>query len=204
MKKSLLAVAALTFSGAALAGPKWTYIDAGYIGQSSAEEVLGTKDSEGYELEGSFGFLDIWHVNGLYGNAETKFVGGGSDEVDYYRIGAGVHPAITDTTDLVAELGYIQWDVKGANAEPDAIDLVIGVRSMLTERFELNAFLTTQIGSSDLGSSNDDFTIYVPSVGGQYFFTDNFSVNLSYEWGSTQNIVLSSKDSARFGVRWSF
>jgi hypothetical protein len=206
MKKVIIALAALAASSAAVAGPSWTYVDGAYIQQSSSEELAGIKSSKGYEFAGSFGFLETWHVNALYGNDESKPLTGSSTEVDYWRIGAGAHPAITDNTDFVAEIGYTQWDVKDANpsVEPNAVDLVVGVRSMITDQFELNGYVTTQVGSSDFGGSDDDFTIFVPSVGGQYFFTDNFSVNMSYEWGSTQNIVLGSKDSATFGVRWSF
>jgi hypothetical protein len=205
MKKVIIALAALAASSAAVAGPSWTFVDGAYIQQSSAES-LGVKSSDGYEFSGSFGFLETWHVNGLFGNDTTKFNTAQADtELDYWRIGAGAHPAITDNTDFVAEIGYTQWDVKDADpsVEPNAVDLVVGVRSMITDQFELNGYVTTQVGSTDFGG-DDDYTNFVPSVGGQYFFTDNFSVNMSYEWGSTQNLVLESKDSASFGVRWSF
>jgi len=205
MKKVIIALAALAASSAAVAGPKWTYVDAGFVAQSTSEALAGTKDSQGYELTGSFGF-DIWHVNGTWGQDETKFVGSTpKTEVDYWRIGGGVHPAVTDNTDFVAEIAYVGWEIKDTSpkVEPDAFEVLIGVRSMVADSLELSAGLATQFGSTDTGG-DDDFANFIPSLGGQYFFTDNISVNLEYNWLGTQDIVLGSKDSAKFGVRWSF
>ena len=208
MKKVMIALAAMGLSSAAMAGPSWTYLDIGYAESSSSEELAGTENISGYDLTGSFGF-GIWHINGTYGTTSTELTSGPDVDVDRYRIGAGVHPAITDSTDFVAEIGYTGWEIDSGtppDAEPDAIDLTLGVRSMVTDQFELNAFLATQIGSSDFGSSDDDFTNLAPSVGGQYFFTDNISVNVNYTWNDVQSLAVGSLtgDTARFGVRWSF
>jgi opacity protein-like surface antigen len=207
MKKLMIAMAAMGLSSVAMAGPSWTFVDLGYAESSSSEELVGTEDISGYDITGSFGFAGIWHINGTYGTITTESIGSSDVDVDRYRIGIGAHPAITDSTDFVAEVGYTAWEVDVAgDPEPDAIDLTLGVRSMVTDRFELNAFLATQIGSSDFGGSDDDFTNLAPSVGGQYFFTDNVSVNLSYSWNDVQSLVVQSltADTARFGVRWSF
>jgi opacity protein-like surface antigen len=205
MKKLVIALAAMGLSSAAMAGPSWTFVDLGYAEASSSEELGGTEDISGYDLTGSFGFAGIWHINGTYGTISAEPVSGSDVDVDRYRIGVGVHPAITDSTDFVAEIGYTAWevDVEG-DPEPEAIDLTLGVRSMITDQFELNGFLATQVGSSDFGSPDDDFTNLAPSLGGQYFFTDNLSVNLNYTWGDIQSVVAGSGDTARFGVRWSF
>jgi len=211
MKKVIIALAAMAASTGALAGPSWTYVDLAYTRSSSLEEA-GTDKSQGYELEGSFGFANIWHVAGFYGSAETDAVSGGTFEIeDYYNIRGGVHPAITDNTDFVAEIGYTGWSTKsagGATADPKAYDLTVGLRSMLSDRFEINGFLTYQSGESDSGAADDKFQVFAPTVGGQYFFTDNFSVNLAYTWGDIQSTVLAAgaavADTGRFGVRWSF
>ena len=209
MKKVMIALASMGLSTAAMAGPSWTFVDLGYAESSSSEELAGTEDISGYDITGSFGFAGIWHINGTYGTITTESVGSPDVDVDRYRIGAGAHPAITDSTDFVAEIGYTAWEVDaggGSDPEPEAIDLTLGVRSMVTDQFELNAFLATQIGSSDFGSSDDDFTNLAPSVGGQYFFTDNISVNVNYTWNDVQSLAVGSLtgDTARFGVRWSF
>lgn len=207
MKKAIIALAAMAASSAALAGPSWTYVDGGYSQQSSFE-ANGVKSIDGYDLTGSFGFAGIWHINGTWGTATVDV---GSDiDIDRYRIGGGVHPAITDSTDFVAEVGYTSWDAKDdLGIEPDAFDLTLGVRSMVSDALELNAFLATNIGSTDTGG-DDDFTNFSPSLGGQYFFTENLSVNLSYTWGDVQSTLVqgaassAKADTTRFGVRWSF
>ena len=216
MKKVIIALAAMAASTGALAGPSWTYIDGAYLRGSSAEQA-GTDKVQGYELAGSFGFANIWHVAGAYGAAENDVGPNAAEIEDYYTITGGVHPAITDNTDFVAEIGYTGWSLLnvdvangGASADATAYNLTVGVRSMLSDRFELNAFLTYQAGDTDssAATTGDKFQVFAPSVGGQYFFTDNFSVNLAYTWGDVQSSVVSgglgTADTGRFGVRWSF
>ena len=146
MKNAIIAAAALAVSGTAIAGPSWTYVDLGYTRQSSIEDpAIGNNvdKSQGYELTGSFGFGNIWHVGATYGSAEAKVNNASDIELDkYYDLRAGVHPAITDSTDFVAEIGYTKWETKNAgglnvNNKPKAYDITVGVRSMLSEKFEL-------------------------------------------------------------------
>ena len=214
MKKVIIALAAMAASTGALAGPSWTYIDGAYLRGSSAEQA-GTDKVQGYELAGSFGFANIWHVSAAYGAAENDLGPNAAEVEDYYNITAGVHPAITDSTDFVAEIGYTGWSLLNTavntgttSQDAKAYDLTVGVRSMLSDSFELNGFLTYQSGDTDAGSGPDKFQVFAPTVGGQYFFTDNFSVNLAYTWGDVQSTVVSSglgtADTGRFGVRWSF
>ncbi len=202
MKKAIIALAAMGLSSAAMAGPSWTYVDGAYIVSSSFND----QDIDGYQLEGSLGLFNIWHIAGTYGSADDD--GAGLGEIDsYYNVRGGVHPAITDSTDFVAEIGYTQWDLKNGPADgqkPTAYDLTVGVRSMVADDFELNAFLSAQSGDLDGSGGNDDFTNLAPSVGGQYFFLDHFSVNVSYTWNDIQSAAVGSSDTAQFGVRWSF
>jgi len=195
MKKAILALAATAVTGTAVAGPSWTYVDLGYLRSSSI-----SNDIDGYEVAGSIGFADMWHAQASYG---TQEVDGGGVEIDkYYSVNVGVHPAITDNTDFVADVGYTKWDIENGNS-PKVYTLGLGVRSMLTEKMELSALLTTQSGDLDAGA-NDDLTNIVPELGGQYFFTDNVSVNVAYAWGNTEGVVLGTGNQAKFGVRWSF
>ena len=223
MKKVIITLAALAASSAAVAGPSWTYVDLGYLRGSAAEVAVdlgdgaidptGVEKSQGYVLEGSFGFAEMWHVSGYYGSAKTKVDDNPDVEIDsFYNITGGIHPAITDSTDFVAEIGYTTWDLKDLNIKPTAYDLTVGVRSMLSDRFEIKALLAYQSGEADLDGIKDKFQIFAPTVGGQFFFTDNISVNLDYTWGDAQSGVLAAygtglasvADTAKFGVRWSF
>ena len=56
--KLLAATAALTVSSVAVAGPNYTYAQLGYI----AIDSQGNEDSGGFELNGSFGFADVFNV----------------------------------------------------------------------------------------------------------------------------------------------
>lgn len=222
----LAATAALTTSTAALAeGPAWTYVDLGYLRSSSTEldsspgAASGTIDkSQGYVLDGSFGFAEIWHAGIYVGTAETKIDGAANLEIDtFYNVRVGLHPSVTDNTDFVAEIGYTTWDFatnaqnpSGGIGKPSAADITVGVRSMLSDRFELSAFLSYFRGEADIDGISDKFQIFAPQVGGQFFFTDNFSINLDYTFGDLQSSVLagsgliSVSDTAKFGLRWSF
>ena len=184
MKKLILALVAFALSGVAVAGPAWTYVDLGYLRADSGDD-----DADAYALSGSFGMGSLFHVNADWIDGTDS----DNDDFDGYRIGVGLHPAVTDDTDLVLEIGYatISWD--DFSNDPSWIDLTLGVRSMITDNFELNAAIVTALGDDDIGS-DDDFTEVGLNVGGQYFFNDNISLNAS----------ISQNEVARFGVRWSF
>ena len=149
MKKTLVAIAALTLSGASLAeGPAWTYVDLGFVFTDSS----GEDTSLGGALTGTYG-IDMFHFNATYTLINDVTTGAASsDDYDSIRIGVGIHPAITENTDLVAELGWFKGGYDDLNAEPDGVDLTLGVRSMITDNFELNAAAILVYGSSDLCS----------------------------------------------------
>jgi len=195
MKKAILASAALAFSGAALAdGPAWTYLDLGVV----ATESAGDDTSKGLRASGSFG-VDLFHFSGSYAVINDAIP---NDDYDVFRIAAGIHPAITDSTDMVLELGYSSGSYDDASAEPDGIDLTAGVRSMITDSFELNAAAVLFYGSSDTGG-DDDLQDVGLRIGGQYFVTDNVSINVT----ATQDLSIengSTGDSIQIGGRFNF
>ena len=184
-------LAMLAFSGAASAeGPYWTYIDAGIKFLDSGDD-----QTTGGVLEGSLG-LGVFHANleyQLIKDAELgDFFDDTADDFDQYRIGIGVHPAVSDTTDAVVELGYNIGSFDDFDADPDFWDLRLGVRSMLfDDKLELNAFTVLAMGDSD--SELGDFTNTTILLGGQYFFTD--SISLSVE---------ATDDFTQIGGRFSF
>jgi opacity protein-like surface antigen len=203
MKQAMIAVAALAASGTAFAGahssgggsdPDWTFVNARYIQASG----FGDEETDGYSLDGSFEFAEKWHVQGSWGTIELD---GGTD-VDIYTIRVGGHPAVTANTDLVFDIGYTEWDIDGGTT-PSAYDVRMGYRTMLSDAVELNGFLTYQSGDTDSGSS-DDFDNFAPTLGAQYYWTDNLSVNVAYSWNSTFNAVSGTSDIVDFGVRYNF
>lgn len=205
MKKAMFAAAALAFSSAATAGPSWTYVDLGVVLTESA----GEDTSAGGRLTGSFGF-DLFHVSASYATiSDAVDFGGDTDDYDTYRVAAGIHPAITDNTDMYVELGYVGGEYDDADAEPDAFDITAGVRSMITDNFELGAAAVLLVGDGDdFPGLDDDDDVQDTGLrlSGQYFFTDNFSVNVT----ATQGLSLETGnlngngDSIQIGGRFSW
>jgi hypothetical protein len=198
MKKLLVAAAALAVSTGAMAGPSWTYVDAGYVTGDAGDE-----STDGFGLRGSFGFADIWHIQAdylYYEQAGGKDKSGGND-VNGYSIRGGVHPAVTDNTDFVADIAYTGGEIDNGSTktEPDSIDLRTGVRSNVGN-LELRSFVTLSYGSEDLPGGNDDFTSVSYQVGGQYNFSDAWSVGADV----SLNDSIISGDLLDLYVRWSF
>ncbi|MCP4089596.1 MAG: hypothetical protein GY746_07365 [Gammaproteobacteria bacterium] len=184
MKKLIIAMAAFGLSSVAMAGPSWTYAELDAVFQDDGDDK-----AKGYEIAGSLAFGGLFHVNAEYADIDD---GAGADnDLDGYRIAAGIHPAVTDSTDLYAELGYTSLSEDNGQ-DPDAIDLTFGVRSMITDSVELGAAMRLANGSTDAGGA-DDFQDSEISLSGQYFFTDALAFRAE-----------ASDNSMELGVRWSF
>jgi len=190
MKKVLLTLAALALSGTAMAGPSWTFVDLGYITGDSEDD----NPIDGYSLRGSFGFGDIWHVQGFVANIEDDF-----NDVDTYGIRGGIHPALTDNTDFVLDLGYAQADNDSNGQEPSAFDIRTGVRSNIGN-VELRSFISLVFGDDDEGG-DEEFRSVMYSVGGQYNFSDAWSVGADATVGGSTFV---GADLIDLYVRWSF
>lgn len=195
MKKAMIALAAMAVTGTAVAGPSWTYADFGYNRSTS-----GSEDTDGYSIRGSLGFADIWHVGASWIDGEVAGgKGSGGADTDGYELTVGVHPAVSDTTDLVFEISYADADVDTASVSGsgDGYALTSGLRSMWTENLEINAAVSVVDASVD-GCSSCDSTSIVVGAGGQYLFTDNVGVGVDVANGGTGG------NTANFYVRWNF
>jgi hypothetical protein len=198
------ATAALTVSSIAVAGPSYTYVDLGFITADSQ----GKEDTGGFALRGSFGFADLFHVGATIDSGE---ISGGRSKVsadnlqgadfDAYSLYFGVNPAMTDNVDLVVRVGYDAGEKKSKDLitdvnnkrENEALFLSFGTRAMLSEKFELNAFATYSAGDSQLKDSDEakfDIANWSYTVGGEYYFTEMFSVglDLSLEGATAGNV----------------
>ncbi len=203
--KLLAATAALTVSSIAVAGPSYTYVDLGFITADSQVK----KTQAALRLRGSFGFADLFHVGATIDSGEIS--GGRSKataenpqgaDFDAYSLYFGVNPAMTDNVDLVVRVGYDAGQKKSKNLitgvnnkrENEALFLSFGTRAMLSEKFELNAFATYAAGDSQLKDSDEakfDIVNWSYTVGGEYYFTEMFSVglDLSLETATAGNDV---------------
>jgi hypothetical protein len=208
MKKVMFAAASLALSGGAVAGPDtvpWTYIDAGYVLQSGAGTSLADEGGDGYKIRGSFG-LNLFHFGGEWYQVD----GGGSGPnkagtIDSYDLYVGVHPSITEQIDLVVDIGYTESE-NDRDDKTDGVFLRVGPRAMIGEHFELSAYLTSTWGdaefSVDDGLDNitqfaDDFRGVTLQVGGQWYFTEHFSVGAD---ARLEDIG----DNVNLFARWSF
>lgn len=206
MKRAMIAVAGLAFSGAVMAeGPSWTYGDISYWRADSGGDA---DEAEAYVLQGSFGFADKFHVQGTYltGEQDLGLGSNDTDDFDGYRIKAGINPAVTDNTDFVFQLGYLDVtqetdSLGGRDIDIDGYSITTGLRSMFADTVELFAYVNVDVVDADDPNNivDGDATEVSAIVGGQYFFTDNVSLSLRYENGG-----LLADDAVQFGARYSF
>ncbi len=197
MKKLILALAAFGLSSVAMAGPAWTYVDLGYVIGDSDEEEFGDGDTSGYLLRGSIGLGGLFHVQASYSDTEIQDI-----EFDGYGISVGVHPALSDSTDLFVDIGYDTQSFDGSDIDMDTTFVATGLRSMITDNFELNARVS--INAIDIDTLEDQTDVGF-GVGGQYFFNDNIGVGI--DW-SRRDVVVTDDygqiDFVNLYVRWSF
>ena len=131
-----------------------------------------------------------------------------------YKLYFGINPAVTDNIDLIVRVGYRADDFKGDcldsscyidelspffvysddrqieggnyKIEQEAVFLELGTRALITEKFELNSYVTYSNGNTKIdqpliepGQSNrDSFAQWAYRVGGEYYFTEMFSAGV--------------------------
>jgi hypothetical protein len=200
MKKLLLTMAALALSTSAIAGPSWTYVDLGFVvGDGEQDE-----DTTGYGLRGSFGFGDLWHIQADVASFESgggKSSGGTDNTV--YTIRGGIHPAVTDNTDFILDISYTGVEEKSDDdkVKPKAYGIRTGVRSNIG-KLELRGFITLASTDNDQDGTGsppiqESKTLQIiPAIGGQYNFSDAWSVGI--------DTVLEEDNLSNLYVRWSF
>ena len=177
---ALAAAVASIFAGpiAAAEGPRYTYAEIGY-GETDFDNVGSFEvDGDGFRLGGSVALNDSWHLFASYDDQEIDVDGGEglSGSVDYTElaIGGGFNHGITDATDLVIRLAYVDADLEFI--DDNGYALSAGVRSMVLPKLELNAGITY----SDIGDFEDDTSF---DVGGVFNFTDMFAVTAGASFG---------------------
>ena len=193
---ALAAVAALVCSGAAVAGPQWTFADIG-IATGDGDEV---DDTEFYGFEGCLAFADMWHVRGELASGETENNGG--RDVDVLEFGAGLHRPVNDSTDLVIDVffGTIdETDGGGGSTESDYFGYSFGVRSMLTDQFEFNAAVNYADVDCPAGCGGVGSAINVGgAIGGRYLFDKAISVGAGLDFNGVRGDLLT------IDIRWAF
>ncbi len=194
---ALSAIAALVCSGAAVAGPQWTFANVG-LSSGDGDEVDQT---EFLGLEGCFAFADMWHVRGKLAFGETENNGG--RDVDILELGVGFHRSVNDSTDVVIDVFFGTIDELQGNGTTDESDYMgysFGVRSMLTDQFEFNA----AVNYADVdcpagcGAATGSAVNVGGEMGGRYLFNEAISVGATFNWDGVQGDLLT------LNVRWAF
>ena len=194
----VVAAAALAVSGAAIAGPSYTYADLGFtVGDSFGNN----NDTDGYAIRGSFGFADVFHVGGgiTDGDVDGGKGSGGADNSGY-NVYVGFNPAMTENLDLVARIGYFDEEFKfdGGKEEATGVSFEIGPRAMVSDNLELNAAVSLLLGEDKDGGVKEDFTLVAYRVGGEYYFTPALSLGLDAA------VASGNQSEANIHVRYSF
>lgn len=171
----LLVMLLATGAQAATQGPRYTFAELGYVNIEIDDDGFFGEDpdGDGFQLSGSVAVADMVHLFAGYTDAELGLDNFGVD-VDYetYSLGVGLNYALTSSVDLVGRLAYLKAEVgvDGFGSEDEnGYGVSVGSRAMLTDKFELNGFLTY----SDFGDDLDDTAV---SLGAVYNFTPMFAV----------------------------
>ena len=191
------AVAALACSGAAVAGPEWTFAHLG-LATGDGDE---TDDTQFLRVSGSLAFGDTWHAQGEWATGETENNGG--RDVDFLELGAGLHRHISDNTDLVVDVFFGSIDEEdggGGSTESDYFGYSLGVRTLLTDEFEFNAAIIYADVDCPAGCGGPvGSAVNVGGeIGGRYLFDNAISVGASLNWDGVQGDLLT------LDVRWAF
>ena len=227
----VVATAAIAVSGAAMAGPSYTYADFGYtVGESEGRN----NETEGLALRGSFGFAEVFHIGGGYADGDVnggkkeyteEFIGNNcpaiGDEIDFirncagadassYNLYFGFNPAMTENIDLVARIGYsdsenkIVFEGDGIKVEETAIFLEIGPRAMVSEKLEINGAVSLFSGEEKLVVEDAGFSLKEDFTRVQYRVGGEYYFTPAISLGLDASFANSGGSNANLHVRYSF
>ena len=197
----ILKLAALSASLAAPAsaqGPNWDLIEIGYA-QLKLDGIDGLKPS-GFMLSGSKLLNDNTFITGSYSQLSDDLGGFSQNikfDIDMASVGLGYRYAYNNSSDLYATLSYeyikasAGTDGFSQDEDDNGYGLTVGIRSMVTDVFEVDA----AIGYVSGGGIDDGSRSL--TIGGNYYFTDKMAVGLHYE-------LLEDADTAGINLRYTF
>jgi len=187
MQRIFIAAALTALAVPALAAePRYDFIEGTYE-SVEIDDSGGNLDGDGLGIAGSFEIGDQLHLFAGYRSFDFDF---GAD-LDELTVGLGWHPKLTDTTDIVFELGYVSAEASafGFNSDDDGYRTSLGIRSMLSPQFELAG----RLNYTDVGDGDDT------SISGELWYNLNESLALGggAEFGDDTTIY-------GVGLRWYF
>jgi len=212
MKKVLLGLAASVIAVPAMAAAPWTYVQLSYLEGDSDFEEVDTRTT-GYGIEGSLGFLENWHVQGAYGKLKGDEDSGNPrwDRQKIYTIRGGYHGDITESLEIVADIGYSKASNDGSqdSGEGDTTyyDLRVGPRYFAGEKLELGAYIIAGRGkgtSDSIGTDKEKFSDMSFRADIQYHFTPAWSIGARFNLKDGDAGQQFEGDTVGVNIRWSF
>ncbi len=163
------ALAGLLLPALAVAGGSYDYVELGYI---NAEFDAGPADldGDGFRIEASVSATDAVFVYANYADIGLDL----GIDATLLEIGGGWHTPLSNSTDFVATLAYVNVEADaggGLSADDDGFGISAGLRGTPADRIELRG----RILYEDLDDSNTSLEIF-----GDYYFTENFSLGAGF------------------------
>lgn len=175
------AVLSMGMCGVAFAaeGPSYTYVEAGY-GITDLQVPGANAGADGFVVAGSLELPNNFFVTASYGDRGYDEDAGGIDQTDL-SAGVGYKWAVSDSVDFFAGASFESLKLKpdvGSSVDDTGFGVNVGVRSLVTEKLELNTTLEyTSVKLSDAGVKISGFGL---SAGGRYYFTPSFAGGLDF------------------------
>jgi hypothetical protein len=202
MKKFILVLAGLALSSVAMAGPA-SYAEFAFVtgGENNSRNSSGKEN--GFEFAGAWAFNDNWYVGGIAGEYDQR----NARDWTYFDINGGYVKSLSPKTDLTLEGGF--WFGENENNsgpkdknKPKVLEAKAGISTMVADNLSVFGTLSLIGGDTDDGSSNEDISNLVYSLGGAYNFSDRISLNVKLVNGV--NGVNGQDEVLRIGGRWTF
>ena len=152
--------------------PNYNFVQAAYQ-RAEVDGQFGIDiDGDSFGLSGSFDVGQDFHVFGGYQQFDFDF----GIDLDQYTLGLGWHPGISSNTDLVLALAYVNVEAEapGISDDDDGYSASVGLRSMLSDRFELAGNLVY----TDIGAGDGDVSVAAQAW---YSLTESFAIGAGAE-----------------------
>ncbi len=137
MVRSIILMVLVAFSASAGAQAlSYNYIQGSY-GRVDLDGSSFNADGEGLGISGSIAINEDFHITGEYQTADMDF----GVDLTILEVTLGYHTTISENLDLVAQIGYLDFDVDAAgvgSADDNALLIGVGVRAAVAHNVELS------------------------------------------------------------------
>lgn len=174
MKNLLVSAALLTLglSGTSSAneGPKWTFVQAGYL-QADIEDT--NIEPTGFGIGGSHLVGENVLLVGQYSTISDDIFGIDVD-LNSLSLGLGYKHSVTSVTDVYTVLSYeyVEFEGGGGSVDENGYGATVGIRSMVNNNIELSASMKY----IDIDGESDTAV----GVAAYYYITPQFAVSAGY------------------------